>query len=83
MNIIVAVDKNWAIGKDNKAKYASTAIGHTNDANGYYTATMGVNNTARADESTAIGYGNSVDGQQNGGTTPKAAYTMYWVPIIP
>ena len=64
-----------AIGKDNKAKYASTAIGHTNDANGYYTATMGVNNTARADESTAIGYGNSVDGQQNGGTTPKAAYT--------
>ena len=64
-----------AIGKDNKAKYASTAIGHTNDANGYYTATMGVNNTARADESTAIGYGNSVDGQQNGGTTPKAVYT--------
>ena len=64
-----------AIGKDNKAKYASTAIGHTNDANGYYTATMGVDNTARADESTAIGYGNSVDGQQNGGTTPKAAYT--------
>ena len=64
-----------AIGRDNKAKYASTAIGHTNDANGYYTATMGVNNTARADESTAIGYGNSVDGQQNGGTTPKAAYT--------
>ena len=71
-----------AIGKDNKAKYASTAIGHTNDANGYYTATMGVNNTARADESTAIGYGNSVDGQQNGGTTPKAI-PMYWVPIIP
>ena len=65
-----------AIGKDNKAKYASTAIGHTNSANGYYTATLGVNNTARADESTAIGYGNSVDGQQqNGGTTPKAAYT--------
>ncbi len=65
-----------AIGKDNKAKYASTAIGHTNDANGYYTATLGVNNTARADESTAIGYGNSVDGQQrNGGTTPKATYT--------
>ena len=65
-----------AIGKDNKAKYASTAIGHTNDANGYYTATVGVNNTARADESTAIGYGNSVDGQQqNGGTTPKATYT--------
>ncbi|WP_292018140.1 ESPR-type extended signal peptide-containing protein [Megasphaera sp. UBA4382] len=65
-----------AIGKDNKAKYASTAIGHTNDANGYYTAMLGVNNTARADESTAIGYGNSVDGQQrNGGTTPKATYT--------
>ena len=65
-----------AIGKDNKAKYASTAIGHTNDANGYYTATLGVNNTAHGDESTAIGYGNSVDGQQqNGGTTPKAAYT--------
>jgi len=65
-----------AIGKDNEAKYASTAIGHTNSANGYYTATLGVNNTARADESTAIGYGNSVDGQQqNGGTTPKAAYT--------
>ena len=65
-----------AIGKDNKAKYASTAIGHTNDANGYYTATLGVNNTARADRSTAIGYGNSVDGQQqNGGTTPKATYT--------
>lgn len=65
-----------AIGKDNKAKYASTAIGYTNSANGYYTATLGVNNTARADESTAIGYGNSVDGQQqNGGTTPKAAYT--------
>ena len=65
-----------AIGKDNKAKYASTAIGHTNDANGYYTATLGVNNTARADESTAIGYSNSVDGQQrNGGTTPKATYT--------
>lgn len=65
-----------AIGKDNKVKYASTAIGHTNSANGYYTATLGVNNTARADESTAIGYGNSVDGQQqNGGTTPKAAYT--------
>ena len=65
-----------AIGKDNKAKYASTAIGHTNSANGYYTATLGVNNTARADESTAIGYGNSVDGQQqNGGTKPKAAYT--------
>ena len=65
-----------AIGKDNKAKYASTAIGHTNDANGYYTATLGGNNTARADESTAIGYGNSVDGQQqNGGTTPKAIYT--------
>ena len=65
-----------AIGKDNKAKYASTAIGHTNSADGYYTATLGVNNTARADESTAIGYGNSVDGQQqNGGTTPKAAYT--------
>ena len=65
-----------AIGKDNKAKYASTAIGHTNDANGYYTATMGVNNTARADESTAIGYGNSVDGQQqNGGTTPKVYFT--------
>ncbi|KUH57409.1 ESPR-type extended signal peptide-containing protein [Megasphaera sp. DJF_B143] len=65
-----------AIGKDNMAKYASTAIGHTNDANGYYTATLGVNNTARADESTAIGYGNSVDGQQqNGGTTPKATYT--------
>lgn len=56
-----------AIGKDNKAKYASTAIGHTNDANGYYTATLGVNNTARADESTAIGYGNSVDGQQQNG----------------
>ena len=65
-----------AIGKDNKAKYASTAIGHTNDANGYYTATLGVNNTAHADESTAIGYGNSVDGQQqNGGTTPKAYFT--------
>ena len=65
-----------AIGKDNKAKYASTAIGHDNSSDGYYTATMGVNNTAHADESTAIGYGNSVDGQQqNGGTTPKAAYT--------
>ena len=65
-----------AIGKDNKAKHASTAIGRTNDANGYYTATLGVNNTARADRSTAIGYGNSVDGQQqNGGTTPKATYT--------
>ncbi|WP_303063323.1 ESPR-type extended signal peptide-containing protein [Acidaminococcus massiliensis] len=65
-----------AIGKDNKAKYASTAIGHTNDANGYYTAALGVKNTARADESTAIGYGNSVDGQQqNGGTTPKAYFT--------
>ena len=65
-----------AIGKDNKAKYASTAIGHDNSADGYYTATLGVNNTAHGDESTAIGYGNSVDGQQqNGGTTPKAAYT--------
>ena len=65
-----------AIGKDNKAKYASTAIGHTNSANGYYTTTMGVDNTAHADESTAIGYGNNLDGQQqNGGTTPKAAYT--------
>ena len=65
-----------AIGKDNKAKRASTAIGHDNSANGYYTATLGVNNTARADESTAIGYNNNVDGQQqNGGTTPKATYT--------
>ncbi|MGP2528445.1 ESPR-type extended signal peptide-containing protein [Acidaminococcus sp. LBK-2] len=65
-----------AIGKDNKAKYASTAIGHDNSADGYYTATMGVRNTARADESTAIGYNNNVNGQQqNGGTTPKATYT--------
>ncbi|MFV0635769.1 ESPR-type extended signal peptide-containing protein [Mitsuokella sp. WILCCON 0060] len=62
-----------AIGKGNDAQYSSIAVGHDNHAPGYYETVAGTSNTAHADYSSAIGYGNKVDGTvKDDGTYNKA-----------